>query len=296
MISLINNRLTLGTVQFGLNYGISNTTGKVSRDEVFEILRIAKCRGVNILDTAMSYGDSESVLGEFGVKEFMVITKLPPLNCDESEIETFVDNAVLSSLKKLRLVSIYALLVHKAEDLHGTSGRILMRSLIKLRDSGIISKIGVSIYDPDELNAIKDIQYLDIVQAPLSQLDRRLVNSGWLDKLKDYGIEVHVRSIFLQGLLLMPYQEIPPKFLRWKEVLREWSLALEKEGITALEACLGYPLLLPKVDQVIVGVNGASHFLELLELNSRLSRCDYQFCDISSEDVDLINPSRWNEL
>ena len=164
-----------------------------------------------------------------------------------------------------------------------------------LKYSGSIEKIGVSIYSPIELDYINQILDFDIVQAPLNLIDRRLKNSGWLNLLYAQGIEVHTRSAFLQGLLMMSRQEIPPKFERWAKIWDSWHAGLTKEKATAAKVCLSYPLHLSEVKRVIVGVDSMRQFTELIHESYKKSfENDWDF--MISEDEDLINPSNWNFL
>ena len=196
-------KLALGTAQFGLDYGVSNASGQVEVSEVKDILREADGHNIDTLDTAMVYGISESVLGRVGVNQFNIVTKLPPIPKDVRNIDLWVNTHINSSLRKMRIERVSGLLLHRSADLFETPKRKLIDSLCKLKDDGVINKIGVSIYNPDELDDIeKHGIKIDIVQAPFNILDRRLESSGWLGKLHLAGIEVHTRSVFLQGLLL----------------------------------------------------------------------------------------------
>jgi len=292
---MIASKIALGAVQFGLDYGIANETGQVKDAEVDQILSQSKKSGIDVLDTAITYGTSEDVLGQIGVDNFRVVTKLPSFPKDQDNIAFWVHGQVDASLKRLKQKKIYGLLLHRSQDLLSSDGDRLVEILAELKAAGLVEKVGVSIYGPEELDLIFDKIKIDLVQAPLNVVDRRLQSSGWLGRLKDNGIEVHIRSVFLQGLLLMERQHVPEKFSRWSKLWDQWNQKLETAKVSRLVACLSYPLFLEQVDRVIVGVDSAKQLSEILEAaKSANNELDTAF--MRSSDVDLINPSRWAYL
>jgi len=289
-------KLALGTVQFGLDYGVANDAGQVPLAEVQGILSLASASGIDVLDTAIAYGTSEEVLGKVGIDRFRVVTKLPSLpSADEDDIARWVRDQVEASLARLGQKHIYGLLLHRPHDLLGTDSELLIEALIDLKEIGIVQKIGISIYSPDELDSICKKVQIDLVQAPLNVIDRRMETSGWLDRLKDDGVEVHTRSVFLQGLLLMERSKIPQKFSRWSSLWNEWQENLQESGVTSLAACLAYPLSLEQVDRVIVGVDTAEQLAEIIQAANQ-TEADLDTSFMASMDTDLINPSNWNHL
>lgn len=284
------NRLALGTVQFGMKYGISNQMGKVSRENAEVIMTLARDAGINMLDTAISYGDSEQTLGEIGVQGWEVITKLPLVPQDCGNVSAWVHQQLMGSLERLRVSSVDVLLLHHSHQVPGPLGRDLIRALREVKDAGLTRQIGVSIYDPGELDLIGDVATFNVVQAPLNVLDKKLVSSGWLARLHDSGIEVHTRSTFLQGLLLMESASRPARFNRWRSLWDTWDAWLEHCHITPLQSCLQYALSID-VDRVIIGVETPDQLKQILAISpsSRFALPP----EIDSIDVDLINPSRW---
>ena len=288
-------KIALGSVQFGLKYGISNLSGPTSKSQIKKILEIAENLGVDIIDTAAVYGNSELLLGYSNVKNFKVVTKIPTLKPNIVNIEKWVNDKVYSSIKKLKIESLYGVLIHNSNNFFGDKGKILLEALQSLKKEGTIKKVGISIYDPLELNYIEGLNKIDLVQAPMNLIDRRLQKSGWLKKLQKNGVEIHVRSVFLQGLLLIKTNKIPTKFKKWNKILNQWHYQLEKKKINAIEACLSYPLSLPEVDKIIVGVNNIYQFREIITAYQKnLKFCDWSF--MASNDQQLINPSNWSNL
>ena len=284
-------RLALGTAQFGMEYGIANRIGQVSNVNIKALLRLALANSVDVLDTAIAYGESETCLGNAGVKAFRVITKLPALPADCQNILKWVHEQVNASLERLKVGHLYGLLVHHSSDLLSSRGLELYKALQSVQDHGCVSKIGLSIYSPDHLDQLTHLYRIDLVQGPLNVFDQRLVSSGWLRRLKDLEVEVHTRSAFLQGLLLMDKWSIPLYFLKWNDLFTKWHDFLECKNISAIEACLEFPLSFKEVDVVVVGVDDISHLLQILSCMFRSSSLD--FSAFASNDEQLINPSLW---
>ena len=286
------NRLALGTAQLGQDYGIANKVGQISFGEAKESLFMALLNGVDTLDTAISYGDSETVIGKIGIEKFRVITKLPevPKNCN---IRSWITSQLKLSLSRLSINSVYGLLLHRPWQLKGPLGNETLLTLEELKQSGIIKKIGISIYDPEDLDGLP-LKAIDIVQAPYNIFDRRLITSGAAAKLKDLGIELHARSIFLQGLLLIPRQDRPSKFLRWSDQWLKWDSWLDQQRVSALRACTSFALSRVEIDRVIVGFDSTSQLKEILEIAKQDQLKSYpNFDDL---DINLINPSNWSAL
>ena len=285
-------KLSLGSAQFGLNYGVSNNSGKVSHTEVRKILELAKTAGIELIDTAISYGDSEKVLGVVGVKNFKLVSKLPKIPDDCQNINSWIQDQIKKSLTLLGVESLYGLLIHNPRDLLSNFGEDIIYVLKKLKSDGLVKKIGISIYDPMDYKKTSYLIEFDIVQAPLNIIDRRLVDSGLLSYLYSKNIEIHTRSVFLQGLLLLSKKNLPVYFNNWSRIWDKWSLELHKNKLDAIEACLLYPLSIPEIEHVIVGVSNADQFNEIIsKSNSKKEQIDLSF--MKSNDQMLINPNNW---
>lgn len=284
-------KLALGTAQFGMQYGVANRVGQPSEVEVKEILQIASSHGINTLDTAIAYGDCEERFGRIGVPNWQIISKLPAFASDTSNVYEEVRAAVQGSLQRLGVEQIYGLLLHRPEQLLEKNGEDLYLALEQVKQDGLVHKTGISIYDPAVLEMILPSFNFDLVQTPFSPFDQRVVLSGWASRLKSLGIELHVRSIFLQGLLLMQQGQRASQFDRWSPLWRRWHEWLQDINITALQACLSFAASIPQVDLIVVGVENTNQLLEIVEAIQRpaLAMPD-EFC---STDLDLINPSNW---
>lgn len=287
-------KLALGTVQFGLNYGVANTAGRVSTEMAAAILRTALLSGMDTLDTAIAYGDSESVLGGLGVQGWKVVSKLPAVPQGCPNVAQWVRTQTQESLQRLGLQRMYSLLLHRPGQLLEGFGSDLYAALQSLKAEGLVAKVGVSVYGPAELDDLWPNYPVDLVQAPLSILDRNLVDSGWASRLKDAGVEVHTRSAFLQGLLLMPADKRPVRFNIWANIWQEWGRWLLATGLTPLQACLRYANSLDEIDRVVVGVDTVTQLNEIVAAADGVLNSLPLFKSL--QDDRLINPATWNQL
>jgi aryl-alcohol dehydrogenase-like predicted oxidoreductase len=288
------NRIALGTVQFGLSYGIANQAGQVTRPEAKDMLQLALANDIDMLDTAIAYGDSEICLGEAGTQGLKVVTKLPTMPNDCADVSAWVQQQVSASLSRLGVATIYGLLIHRSEQLLGPYGDELFQALQALKDNGQVQKVGVSIYSPNELVTLTQHYYFDLVQAPFNLVDRRLYSSGWMQRLKDDNVEVHTRSVFLQGLLLMAQVDIPSKFAQWGDLWKTWHRWLADNDVSAVQACLAFPLSLPEIDRVLVGADSLTQLEQIVSASN--SQTISKLPDLECEDESLINPANWSAL
>lgn len=286
------NKLALGAAQFGLDYGIANRKGIVPKHEVVNILYTAYQNGIDIIDTASVYGNSEQLLGDIGTDRFKIITKLPKYNRHYPDPESWVFSQFQTSLVKLRRDSIYGLLIHQVSELKEDYWPGISRALQRLKLDGLVNKIGVSVYSPKDIEISINAMPVDLVQAPFNLIDRRIHESGWLDRLYHRGVEVHVRSVFLQGLLLMNYPNIPEYFKPWGIIFEEWNSWLDNNGITSTQACLAYTLSFPQISRIVVGVDNNEQMRNLIEASGTSHILN--FPTISNSDERLINPSTWD--
>ena len=286
------HRVAVGTVQFGLSYGIANKTGQVDLDEAARILDFGWASGVGTIDTAIGYGASEERLGETMADPWRVVTKLPAVPESTKDISGWVNNSVFGALERLRIPKLYGLLLHRPQQLLGQQGATLFRALAELKDQGKVEKIGVSIYAPEELESLWPHFQFDMVQAPFNVIDRRLATCGWLSKLHLAGTEVHVRSVFLQGLLFMDEASRPSRFSRWNALWNQWDCWLAEHSLTPLQACMSFALSQRKIGRVVVGVDNLAQFQEILACTKNPTVVPP--ITLISEDQSLINPSLWN--
>ena len=286
-------KLALGTVQFGLAYGIANKTGQVTLNEMKAMLQVAGIHGIDTLDTAIAYGDAENRLKDVGIKDFRIVTKLPPVP-DGCVVEQWVREQVNNSMHRMGIDKLFGLLLHQSDQLAGPLGPPLSEALQNLKHCGLVEKIGVSIYSPAELEGLMTHYQLDLVQAPFNLVDRRLHTSGWMQRLVDCGVEIHTRSAFLQGLLLMHRDQIPQKFSHWNHLWDGWHHWQGNHNISAVQACLSFPMAFPQISRVVVGADSLQQLKQIIDASTNPWVKD--FPDISTDTENLINPSMWRHL
>lgn len=289
-------KLGLGTVQFGLDYGISNSAGRTPPREVRAILELAAAEGVRVLDTAPAYGRSEEVLGQSmsAADDFAIVTKTPEFHGGTitASHADLLRRTFGESLRKLRRPRLYGLLAHHADDLLAPGGERLMQAMLELKQQGLVSKVGASVYNGLQIDAIMQRHAIDLVQLPLSVLDQRLLASGHLRKLKQAGVEVHARSVFLQGLLLMPVANLPRYFDPLRSHLANYHAYLEAAGIPPMRAALDFALGLAEVDHVILGVNSRLQLQEILSQQAGGGTvADWR--RFAFGDAAMLDPSQW---
>ncbi len=292
-------KLGLGTVQFGLDYGITNAAGKTPAPEVHAILARCAANGVDTLDTAVLYGDSESVLGHHLPRPhgFRIVGKTLHLE-RELPLRTALDalrDGVVRSLARLGEPKLYALLVHRVDDLLGPGGDAVFKELIALRESGLVGKIGVSVYTPADVTLLSERFPLEIVQLPVNVFDQRMLESGTLADLRQRHIEVHARSAFLQGVLLADDpNKLPPGLTALAPALTTWRQRLHTHGLSPLAGALGFLKGLGMIDVVICGAARLSEWSEISDTFATLEAVPTElFKDLAQADVNRIDPRRW---
>jgi len=256
------NRIVLGGAQLGLPYGILNGGETLSREEVARILDTAAGHGIDAIDTAIAYGQSESVIGETAQNRFKIISKLPPIPSDVSNISQWVRTQIDASLSRLKCTSLDALLLHRSQDLTEAHGAELYAAISSLKVERIIQRFGVSIYAPDELTGIIGTFDIDVVQAPLNVFDRRIL--GVIDQLTALNIEVHVRSVFLQGVLIAKPENRPQRFQPWSEHFARFDEWVLSTGLSAMACCLGFVLQQTGVTKLVIGTTSATSLAEIM--------------------------------
>jgi aryl-alcohol dehydrogenase-like predicted oxidoreductase len=286
-------KLMLGGAQFGMAYGATNETGRLSNDKIAAILQAAKASGIGLIDTAPAYGNSEATIGVIpAAADFAIVTKT--LAGDELLHEpAALSDQLARSLDLLRRPHVEGLLFHNADMLTGPEGDRLWAEAQALKDEGKVAKIGVSVYDSAQIEQILARIAPDIVQLPINALDKRLENSGTLQDLARRGIEVHARSVLLQGLLVADPDRIAPRFATLAGHLRTWQAAVANSGLTPLAAALGYLRDNAAVSRIIVGVLSTVQLAEIVEAyDSAAVFVDHG--DHCVSDPALVDPRYWS--
>lgn len=293
------SKLGLGTVQFGLDYGVSNQNGKMLFDDVKEILNIASINKIKTIDTAFSYGNSEKVLGEATLDptSFDIVTKTIPIKKNIIQIEDIkkVEEGFYNSLKKLNKRKIYGFLVHHADDLMSENANQLFDCLSRLRDTGIVHKVGVSVYDQEQIDFILERFKIDLIQLPMNIFDQRLFKTKTLQKLKDHDVEIHVRSAFMQGLVFLEKNELPQGLKDFSPYLEQFCQFARELNSTRSAVALAFLMQQDTIDKVICGVHNPKQFKTIINDVSSLPEIDNKlFSSFAIDDVRMVNPAFWN--
>jgi aryl-alcohol dehydrogenase-like predicted oxidoreductase len=276
-------KLGLGTVQFGQAYGVSNTRGQVPRAEAAAILARAAQAGIRVLDTAANYGEAESVLAALNTAPFRIVTKT-------IHVKNGVDAVIARARQSARSLKADTLLVHAAADLDEPA---LWPALQGLKAEGLFHSIGISTYFADDPASLAARFRPDVMQLPFSLLDQRLLRDGSLARLKDIGVEIHARSLFLQGLMLMPPETLPAHLAQAAPHMRTLRRRFAQAGATPLAAALGFVLSRPEVDVGLVGVTGQDELEEILAAARSVPDLDWAACAL--DDARILTPSLWNQ-
>ncbi|MCR4336261.1 MAG: aldo/keto reductase [Candidatus Omnitrophica bacterium] len=291
----IYRRIALGTVQFGQVYGVANQRGQVQRSEVFDILKYAQEQGIELLDTASAYGESENVLGEFLAQEknaFQIVSKLP---ANSQANASFVQQSILDSLHQLNVSRLYGYLIHQFEDFEKCPD-VVSASLQKLKEEKRVEKIGFSLYHPSELEFLwKHGVPFDLLQIPYSILDQRF--ELYLKDLKKSGTEVHARSLFLQGAVFLDPKDLKGNLQKAQTQIQQLHDFSSREKLSIQAMCLNFVLLNPCIDKVIIGVDGLDQLKKNLNDVLSISMVEKTYPSLLKLRIDderIVVPKNWN--
>ena len=284
-----SNKLAIGTAQFGMDYGIANFNGQVTKKEIIAILNLAWGNGINTIDTAKAYGNSEEAIGNSldgnGGDDWNIITKVNNYNCSLTEL-------LRDSEEKLS-ISPYALLAHSSKLF---LDKRFIEEMLFIKEENLVSKIGVSVYDEKEISHILLSDFIpNIIQVPINILDTRLYRNGKLKLLKEKGIEIHARSIFLQGLFFLENDILNNRFPEALPVIEKLKQIASKSKITVPELSLLWLLSLNEIDKVVIGIDNVKQLkAHLKTLKKTINPDSYDHAlSICFENESILNPSLW---
>jgi aryl-alcohol dehydrogenase-like predicted oxidoreductase len=281
-------KLALGTVQFGIPYGINNQTGVPDDSSLTEILDLAYDSGIRILDTAIAYGNSEERIAGLSKSKFKIVSKFSDV---QNKIE--FQNSLEASLRKINTDCLYGYISHNANNL--IQFPRIWEELVSSRDKEKkIGKIGYSLYNTEQLDQLLNMGFIpDLVQLPYSLLDRKF--ESYLPELKRMNVEIHIRSVFLQGLYFMHPDQLPIRLLPLKSTLTYLNNLCEHFGTSIGGLALNYVYINPNVDFIVIGVD--SQFQLAQNLNIIKKDLNYQIInlvdEISISNPELLNPGNW---
>ena len=287
----MKNEIILGSANFDQVYGVKKNF--IGKKEIKKLLNFAKKNKIKTIDTSPLYNKSEKIIGSLNKSRFGIISKIPkiPKNIKDRDIKTWVKQCVIKSLKNLQLKKYECLLIHDANSLLKKNGNEIYKIIEEMKKDKIAQKIGISIYDFNTLGKILRKFKFDLIQAPLNIFDQRLIKKGWLKKLKEKKIEVHARSIFLQGTLLLKHNQLPKKLKRYKKIWKTWEIWLKKNELQPLEACLRFIFNHSKLDGVVVGSDNKNQLNQIIKLK-KLKK-NFSVSKLSIDNTKIIDPRKW---
>ena len=283
-------QLVLGTALLGADYGIAHTAKKITPTEFQSIMIAAWKVGVHSIDTAAAYGDSHRILGEIGIDNWSITTKLPSVTTKTGPIDEWYRAFIASTLQELGLQEIDTLLIHHVKELSGVFGAKLISLLRESQFNGDVRNIGVSIYSPQDMESFYSEFRPDVVQCPYNIFDQRIANSGWLQRLSNDGVEVHARSVFLQGILLRNFLELNSYFEPWYVFFDKWHIFCEKNNMSKLQAAIGFVKAENRIKKIIVGIEDIHQLQQILD--AYLTDTPKISIDPCNE-IALVNPLMW---
>jgi aryl-alcohol dehydrogenase-like predicted oxidoreductase len=285
-------KLVIGSAQLGMNYGLFNNK-KINRKEFKKIEKLVLRSKINFIDTATSYGNSEKIIGNSKLKKLHIITKIKLPSKKNIHIRNWVSKEISRSLIKLKINKIYGVLIHNYKDLLGKNGKDYLLSLQELKRKKIIKKIGISIYDSKEIKKIWKFWKPDLIQVPLNLFDNRILNSGWINILKKFKIQIYARSVFLQGLLINDYNlfNFNKKCRPLLDDFKDWCY---KKKISQLKACIHFVKQYKKIDYLVVGFNSYFHLKEIIDVFKKKQIIIER--NFSTNNLNLIDPRRWSPI
>jgi len=293
---------TLGTAQLGMPYGVANRIGKPDTRQAFEMLDQAVEQGVRSFDTAAAYGDSEEILGDYFYRnqgiEAEIITKVSLLSLDSRTDKKIaiqeIDKSVQNSLQRLKRDSTDVLLFHRYDDLIWENYYLLDY----LKKSGYAKKIGVSVYTTEQAITAINVEGISVIQLPTNLMDMRFIRAGVFDFAKKKGIRIFIRSIYLQGLILMAIKEIPsylktanPFIAQLREISENCECSLQELTISFIKSLQGK-------NQIVIGCETPEQIRENARVIKSVPPMDLKLKDKIFEKMadirdTLINPSLW---
>lgn len=289
----MTSKIILGTVQFGLDYGINNAVGKVKKDEVFDILDEAYNRNVKVLDSAKVYGDAHSIIGLYHNNrprnKFQIITKLP-----HEFNSANVEKEILEYCKELDVERLNTLMFHSYDSYK--KNETILEKLFNLKTIGLIEKLGVSVYDNLQAENVIKVKGIDLIQLPFNLLDNRSLRGNILKFAKNEGKEVHTRSAFLQGLFFIDRKSSVKHYNSLKNEISELDKISSDFNIPLQKLSLAYCLNQPEIDKVLIGVDGLNQLKNNLEIVDypNLEQAFLEINKIKIVNENLLNPSKWN--
>lgn len=283
-------KILIGTANFQKKYGFFNKS-QVNYNELRRIVSSIKRKKIKGIDTAISYKNVDDLLGNIKISNLKIYSKIPKLPENCKNVENWVENQVKKSKNKLKIKTFEGFYLHNPSDLLSKKGVKLFKTLKRLKKDGIVNKIGISIYEFSTFEKINKDFKMDMIQIPFNIFDRRINLKKIAKIVKKENIEIHVRSIFLQGILLKEKNEISTYFNKWDNVLSRWNKWCFKNKLSKLQTCINFVFNNKIADKIIIGIRSTKEFREIIKCVEKKSKKYPK--NIYSKDLGLIDPRRW---
>tara|TARA_B100000767_G_scaffold88407_1_gene84915 strand:+ start:719 stop:1597 length:879 start_codon:yes stop_codon:yes gene_type:complete len=288
------NKFILGTAQFSKSYGLIGKK-KLLIPDIKKILKYVIKKRIYSLDNSLNYTGSQKKISLLKKKNWQIITKLKfskknLIKKDKKFLKSYVLKKIMLSKKELNIQKFDVLLINNFEIFNYNSKKKIYQILKSIKKEKIINKFGYSIYNFKKLDkTIKDF-CPDVIQCSYNIFDRRLNDKKLIKLIKKKRVEIHARSIFLQGLLLCSLNHVPKKFQKWKKIFLKWEKWTKEKKITKLEACLSFAFSNKHINKVVIGVKDVTELREIL--NTKIYK-KIRFPSFLMKDKNLIDPYKW---
>jgi aryl-alcohol dehydrogenase-like predicted oxidoreductase len=286
---MITRKVIIGTANLNSNYGLIKNSLKIK--DFRNVLKFCKKLGIKIIDTSPNYSNSEIIIGR-ETKKFEIITKIPkiPKKIKKIEIVDWIFKKIYESSANTKTKKFYGVLLQNADILLSSKSLIIYKTLQDLKKKGKISKIGISIYNFKILEKILDQFKIDFIQVPFNVFDRRILNKKILKKIKKKGVKIHVRSIFLQGLLIEKNFQIPSHLSNLKKNLKNWHQWLKKNNIDPLNGCIEFVSNYKQIDKFVIGFNNFKQFNQIINFKKKNLNFKKLNLNLNEKSID---PRKW---
>ena len=287
----MKNKIILGSANFNQTYGIKRNSIKTK--EIKKLLNYALEKKIKLIDTSPLYHQSEKIIGKLNNSRFKIISKIPkkPKKIKKKEINKWLRQSVMSSLKIKKIRKFECLLLQDAKSLLSENGNEIYKSINSIKKNLFTKKIGISIYEFKILEKILKRFKFDVIQVPLNIFDQRLIETGWLKEFKKRKIEIHARSIFLQGILLLGYNNLPNKLKKFKYIWKNWENWLKENKLSRLQACLSFKKHHKKLDGVVLGLDSKKQLKNIFEYKKVKNFSSMSSLSVKNEQ--LTDPRKW---
>ena len=263
-----NNKICIGTPQFSGLYGLTNKNKKKFKlKDIKNFFKLLKKNQINFIDTALAYEKAEKniILSKADLSDFNITTKIPrPYKL--SNYEEIIIKKISQSQKNYKIKKFYSVLLNDCKNLQKNEIKKILNVFNLLKKKNLTKNVGFSIYDQKEYKKIIKFFNPDILQVPANIFDRTFLTKKFLSEIEKKKIKLHVRSIFLQGILLSKMKFIDQKFTKWKKIFYDLEIFCRYNNISKIDLATNFILNYPSIEKIVVGFNNKNEFLQFLKI------------------------------